>query len=83
MAERKSIEAQEDAKIAALEDLFHENPVRACSIDFGVNNFAAITNNVGAECILFQVRRIKVNSQYYKILQQEDAFAEEQTSNCK
>ena len=87
MAERNSIKTQENAKIEALKDLFNENPVRACSIDFGVNNFAAITNNVGAECILFQVRRIKANNQYYnkkmRLLKSKRAIANNEKQNAR
>lgn len=65
LPERNKINEQKAAEIAALADLLNEPNVRACSIDLGVDNFAAITNNVGAECILFQVRRIKALNQYF------------------
>lgn len=45
---------------------------RMISIDEGVNNFAAITNNIGKECLLFKGGVIKAaNHRYNKILAKE------------
>lgn len=38
---------------------------RICSIDFGVNNLAAITNNIGAPCLLFKGNALKSANQWY------------------
>ena len=40
-------------------------PHRICSIDFGVNNLAAITNNAGLPCLLFKGGVVKSINQYY------------------
>ena len=64
-AERSAIKKREDAEKESLADLCKENPVRACCIDLGVENFAAIVNNVGVECILFKGGIIKAINQYY------------------
>ncbi|MCD7872797.1 MAG: RNA-guided endonuclease TnpB family protein [Clostridiales bacterium] len=42
-----------------------EKPKRICSIDLGVNNFAAITNNIGQPCLLFKGGAIKSRNQRY------------------
>lgn len=42
-----------------------EKPQRICAIDLGVNNFAAITNNVGQPCLLFKGGTIKSKNQWY------------------
>ena len=42
---------------------------RIASIDFGVDNFAAITNNIGEPCLLFKGGVIKsINQNYNKRL---------------
>ncbi|MCD7808570.1 MAG: hypothetical protein LUH02_04450, partial [Erysipelotrichaceae bacterium] len=35
-------------------EMINEKPKHICAIDLGVNNFAAITNNIGKECLLFK-----------------------------
>lgn len=40
-------------------------PKRMCSIDVGVNNLAAITNNIGEPCLLFKGEVIKSANQYF------------------
>lgn len=42
-----------------------EESVRICAIDLGVNNFAAISNNVGLPCLLFKGGTIKSANQWY------------------
>ena len=42
-----------------------DKPERICAIDFGVNNIAAITNNIGAPSLLFKGGVIKSNNQLY------------------
>ena len=42
-----------------------EQPERICAIDFGVENLAAITNNVGLPCLLFKGRVLKSQNQWY------------------
>lgn len=42
-----------------------ENPERICAIDFGVENLAAITNNVGLPCLLFKGGVLKSQNQWY------------------
>ena len=61
----KAIKEREKAEIAALADLCNETPLRACCIDLGVENFAAIVNNVGAACILIKGGVIKAKNQYF------------------
>ena len=41
------------------------DPKRIYAIDLGVNNFAAITNNVGLPCVLFKGRAIKAVNQWF------------------
>lgn len=38
---------------------------RICAIDLGVNNLAAITNNIGAPCLLLKGKIIKSINRYY------------------
>jgi len=47
-----------------------EKPKRICAIDLGVNNFAAITNNIGKVWIvkLFGSTKVKLNSSFLIIL---------------
>lgn len=46
-----------------------DNPQRICAIDIGVNNLAAITNNIGEPCLLFKGGIIKsANNLYNKQL---------------
>lgn len=40
-------------------------PKRICAIDFGVNNIAAISNNIGKECLLFKGGVVKSANQWY------------------
>lgn len=40
-------------------------PKRVCAIDLGVNNLAAITNNLGLPCLLFKGGVAKSINQYY------------------
>lgn len=42
-----------------------KQPSRICAIDMGVNNLAAITNNVGKPCLLFKGGVIKSINQWY------------------
>lgn len=42
-----------------------EKPERICAIDLGVDNLAAITNNVGAKSLLFKGGVIKSENQWY------------------
>lgn len=42
-----------------------QTPSRICAIDLGVNNLAAITNNIGEECLLFKGGVIKSINQLY------------------
>lgn len=42
-----------------------EKPERICAIDLGVENLAAITNNVGAKSLLFKGSVIKSENQWY------------------
>ncbi|MGN0168172.1 MAG: RNA-guided endonuclease InsQ/TnpB family protein [Acetatifactor sp.] len=42
-----------------------ESPERVCAIDFGVENLAAITNNVGLPCLLFKGGVLKSQNQWY------------------
>lgn len=52
-------------------------PSRICAIDVGVNNFAAITNNVGLPCLLFKGRVLKnANHTYDKAY----AYIEKETA---
>ncbi len=46
-------------------EVISEKPKRICAIDLGVNNFAAITNNIGKECLLFKGEVIKSKNQWY------------------
>ncbi|MCD7808046.1 MAG: RNA-guided endonuclease TnpB family protein [Erysipelotrichaceae bacterium] len=46
-------------------EMVSEKPKRICAIDLGVNNFAAITNNIGKECLLFKGEVIKSKNQWY------------------
>ncbi|MCD8027104.1 MAG: RNA-guided endonuclease TnpB family protein [Erysipelotrichaceae bacterium] len=55
-----------------------EKPKRICAIDLGVNNFAAITNNIGKECLLFKGEVIKSKNQWYN--KQISKLKSEQTS---
>lgn len=41
------------------------DPNRIFAIDFGVNNFAAITNNAGLPCVLFKGGAIKAVNQWF------------------
>ncbi|MCD7950914.1 MAG: transposase [Erysipelotrichaceae bacterium] len=59
-------------------EMVSEKPKRICAIDLGVNNFAAITNNVGAECLLFKGEVIKSKNQWYN--KQISKIKSEQTS---
>ena len=44
-----------------------DKPTRICAIDMGVENIAAITNNIGEPCLLFKGGVIKsINQQYNK-----------------
>jgi putative transposase len=38
---------------------------KICSIDLGVNNFATLTNNIGAKSIVINGKGIKATNQYY------------------
>lgn len=42
-----------------------KKPERICAIDFGVNNIAAISNNIGKECLLFKGGAVKSANQWY------------------
>lgn len=42
-----------------------EKPRRISILDLGVNNFAAMTNNIGAPCLLFKGGAIKSINQWY------------------
>ena len=42
-----------------------EKPTRICGIDLGVNNLAAITNNLGIPSLLFKGKIIKSVNRYY------------------
>ncbi|MCD7840679.1 MAG: RNA-guided endonuclease TnpB family protein [Erysipelotrichaceae bacterium] len=46
-------------------EMVSEKPKRICDIDLGVDNFAAITNNIGKECLLFKGEVIKSKNQWY------------------
>lgn len=55
-----------------------ENPARIAAIDFGVDNLMAVTNNIGAECLLYKGGIVKsVNRLYNKKLA--DIMSEEMT----
>ena len=43
----------------------NKEPTRICGIDLGVNNFATLTNNVGAKPIIINGRIIKSINQFY------------------
>ena len=45
--------------------LKEEKPTRIIAIDLGVSNFAAITNNIGAPCLLFKGGVLKSVNQWY------------------
>ena len=48
-------------------ELMTDQPERIAAIDFGVNNFMAVTNNCGLNCLLYKGGAIKsVNHQYNK-----------------
>ena len=47
------------------EPVMKEHPERICAIDFGVENLAAITNNVGLPCLLFKGGVLKSQNQWY------------------
>lgn len=47
------------------ESVMKEIPARICAIDFGVENLAAITNNVGLPCLLFKGGVLKSQNQWY------------------
>lgn len=49
----------------AEDDKITDKPTRVCAIDLGVNNFAAITNNVGLPGLLFKGNVIKSRNQWY------------------
>lgn len=56
--------------LLTFEDGKTEKPVRdevkrVASIDFGVNNLAAMTNNIGEECLLFKGGAVKAENQWY------------------
>ena len=40
-------------------------PLRACSVDMGVENIMAVTNNIGAECLLYKGGALKSINQFY------------------
>ena len=42
-----------------------EEHKRIVAVDFGVNNLMAVTNNIGAECLLYKSNIIKSFNQYY------------------
>ena len=56
---------REEKKLNPIPPLPEGVPLRACSLDLGVDNLIALTNNVGAECLLFQGRVVKSINQYY------------------
>lgn len=43
----------------------NDRPQRICAIDFGVDNIAAISSNIGKECLLFKGGVIKAANQWY------------------
>ena len=47
------------------EPVMKEHSERICAIDFGVENLAAITNNVGLPCLLFKGGVLKSQNQWY------------------
>lgn len=58
-----------------------EEPSRICAIDMGVNNIAAITNNVGKPCLLFKGGIAKSINQWYN--KQIAKIMSEQTTDSK
>ena len=64
-AERNKIKAAEDAQWAALAERCNKTPLRACSIDLGVENLASITNNVGEPCVIIKGGFVKSLNQYF------------------
>ena len=46
-------------------ELLTEEPVRIAAIDFGVDNFMAVTNNCGLDCLLYKGGALKSANQHY------------------
>lgn len=56
---------EENTKDLPLPPLRTESPKRIIGIDIGVDNIAAITNNIGKECLLFKGNCLKSKNQWY------------------